>query len=62
MMEKKGFQKQNLNREDHVKVDNAAKNARKGIGALAVLAAVGTAAVKYGPKVVKAIAKTATKV
>ncbi len=61
-MEKKGFQKQNLNREDHKKVDKAAKNARNGIGILGALAVVGTVAAKYGPKVVKAIAKTATKV
>lgn len=61
MMSEK-FQKQKLNREDHKKVDKAAKGVRKGVGVLGVLAVVGTAAVKYGPKILKAVAKTATKV
>lgn len=55
------FQKQKLNREDHSKVDKAAKNVRKGGAVLSVLAVVGTAAVKFGPKVIKTIAKAATK-
>ena len=56
-MEEKKFQKQKLNRDDHKKVDNAAKVVRAGFGVLGVLTFVGTVAYK----VVKAVGKTATK-
>ena len=55
------FQKQKLNREDHKKIDNAAKNVRNGVGVLGVLAIVGTAAVKYGPKFIKSAIKIVSK-
>ncbi|MBR4569336.1 MAG: 50S ribosomal protein L17 [Candidatus Riflebacteria bacterium] len=55
-MEEKRFQKQKLNRDDHKKVDKGAKGVRAGIGIASALAVVATAAVKYGPAIVKKIA------
>lgn len=52
-MEEKKFQKQKLNRDDHKKVDNAAKGVRTGAGVFGALAVIG--AVVY--KVIKGFVK-----
>lgn len=56
-MAEKKFQKQRLNTDDHKKVDDTAKNVRNGIGIGGTLLAVGIAAVKFVPKVIKTITK-----
>ena len=57
-MEEKKFQKQKLNRDDHKKVDKAAKGVRAAVGVGSALAVVGAVAFK----VIKAVGKTVTKV
>ena len=52
-MAEKRFQKQKLNKEDHKKVDDMAKNVRSGIG----IFAIAVTAVKFIPKVIKTITK-----
>ena len=56
-MSEKKFQKQKLNKEDHKKVDDTAKNVRNGIGIGGTLLAVGVVAIKFVPKVIKTIRK-----
>ena len=56
-MAEKKFQKQKLNKDDHKKVDDTVKNVRNGIGIGGTLLAVGIAAAKFMPKVIKTITK-----
>ena len=56
-MSEKKFQKQKLNKEDHKKVDDTAKNVRNGIEIGSILLAIGVAAIKFVPKVIKTIRK-----
>lgn len=56
-MAEKKFQKQKLNKEDHKKVDDTAKNVRNGIGIGGTVLAVGVAAINIVPKVIKTITK-----
>ncbi len=56
-MEEKKFQKKNLNRNDHKKVDKVAKGARIGteiIGAIAVIGGIGYKVLKAAGKFPKA--------
>ena len=57
MAEKKRFQKQSLNRDDYVKIEEGAK-AAKGLAAAAV--AVGVFA-RYAPKVLNSVRKIVLK-
>lgn len=56
MVEKK-FQKQKLNKEDHKKVDDTARNVRYGLEIGGTLLIVGVAAKNFVPKVIKTITK-----
>lgn len=56
-MESKTFKKQKLNKKDHKKVDDVAKNVRNGIGAVGTLVMVVPLVVKAVPKVMKNLAK-----
>lgn len=60
-MANKKFEKQKLNKADHKKADDTAKNVRNSVGALAVFAYVGVVAKKYGPKILEGVVKTITK-
>ena len=56
MVEKK-FQKQKLNKEDHKKADDTARNVRYGLGIGGTLLIVGVTAINFVPKVIKTITK-----
>ena len=49
------FQVKKLNKEDHKKVNNAAKSVKQGVGVLGVIGAVAGVAVKFGKPVIKVV-------
>lgn len=55
------FQKKKLNRDDHKKMDAAAKNVKKGGGVLLAVGIVFTAIKKNGPKLIDAAKNIITK-
>lgn len=56
------FQKKKLNRDDHKKMDNAAKHVRKGGVILGVLTTCVIVAKKNGPKIISTAKNIITKV
>lgn len=55
------FQKMKLNRDDHKKIDDAAKNVKKGGSVLIAVGIVYTVIKKNGPKLVNTAKKIITK-
>lgn len=55
------FQKKKLNRDDHKKVDNAVKYAKKGVAVLASIIVLTSVIKKNGPKIFSAEKSIITK-
>lgn len=55
------FQKKKLNRDDHKKMDNTAKNVKRGGVTLGILVTIGIVVKKNGPKLISAAKNIITK-
>lgn len=55
------FQNKRLNKEDHKKIDTAAKNLRTGAAVAGFAATLGIAIKKFGPEKVLGLAKSVVK-